>query len=349
MIMVWTAVLALGICAYVLLDGIVLGVGILLASAPDERQRQRMLGVVGPLWDGNEAWLIGAGAVLWGAFPLVFSTLMSAFQLPISLMTAGLVVRRISCVCRFRFETGRSICDAGFCCGSIVAAFMQGIMVGDLVDGLPLSDNRYVGGEFGWISLFAIVCGIGLCFGYSLLGASWIFHRSEGGLRDEARQFVEHVAGGLLAFFTFLFLYALVGDYRVLSRWLDHPYLLAIPVVGAVASFLLSATLRYPRSNLAFYVGIMVFAVGFATLVISFWPFMIPFSITIDGGAAAPARLAAMLQYGAFALPLIAWYTIHNHPVFRHGSSCPRDGWVADINVSEAPGAASRPSARPDC
>ena len=320
MIGVWTAVLALSILAYVLLDGLVLGVGILMAFTPEEGRRQRMLSTVGLLWDGNEAWLIGAGAVMWGAFPIVFTTLMSAFQLPIMLMLAGLVVRRIACVCRFKFKTGGWMWDAGFCCGSLVAAVMQGVMVGGLVDGLPLSGNSYVGGDLGWISLFATVCGIGLCFGYGLLGACWIFHKSEGDPRDDARQFVEHVAGGLLAFFTFLFLYALVGDYRVMSRWLDQPYLLAIPVTGTVASFLLSATMRYPRDDLALYTAMMVFAVGFATLVTSFWPYMIPFSITIDAGAAAPARLATMVPYGAFALPVMALYTINNHTIFRRKS-----------------------------
>jgi cytochrome d ubiquinol oxidase subunit II len=331
MIMVWTAVLALSILAYVLLDGLVLGLGILVALASEERRRQRIFSALGPLWDGNEVWLIGAGAVLWGAFPVVFSTLISAFQLPILLMIAGLVVRRIACVCRFKIETGRSIYDVGFCCGSLMAAFMQGVMVGSLVDGIALSGHSYVGGEVGWISLFAMVCGIGLCFGYGLLGASWMFYKSQGDSRDQARHCLEYVAGGLLAFFIFLFLYALVGDYRVMSRWLDHPYLLAIPVTGAVASFLLSATMRYPRDDLALYTGMMIFAVGFATLVISFWPYIIPFSITIEGGAAAPGRLTTMLQYGAFAFPLMMLYTINCHAVFRgrnrrHRAMLLRDG-----------------------
>jgi cytochrome d ubiquinol oxidase subunit II len=316
MIMVWTAVLALSILGYVLLDGLVLGVGIIMAFAPEKRRRQRMFSAVGPLWDGSEAWLIAAGVVLWGAFPIVFSTLMSAFKLPMLLMLAGLVVRRIACVWRFKTETDRSISDACFRWGSLIAAFMQGVMVGGLVDGLPFSGTSYVGGEFGWISLFAMVCGIGLCFGYSLLGASWLFYKSDGDVRDEARQSVEHVAGGLLAIFTFLFLYALVGDYRVMSRWLDNPYLLVIPATGAVTSFMLSATMRYPRNDLALYAGMMIFGVGFATLLISFWPYMVPFSITIDGGAAASDRLTSMSQY-AFVLPLMVLYTINNHAIFR--------------------------------
>ena len=317
MIMVWIAVLALSIVTYVLLDGVHLGVGILIELTSEEEWRQRMFSAVGPLWDGNEAWLVAAGAVLWGAFPIVFSTLITAFLLPISLMLVCLIVRRVACGCRFKIDSARSICDASYCCGSLVAAFMQGVMVGGLVEGVPLSNGGYVGGAFGWISPFAVVCGIGLCFGYSLLGAAWTFHNSEGGLRDKARQFIECSAGGLLAFFTFLFFYAFVGDDRVMSRWLDHPYLLAIPATGVVASFLLSATMRCSRHDLAFYGGLVIFAVGFATVAISFWPYMIPFSITIDEGAAAPARLAAMSWLGAVALPLLALYTITSHSVFR--------------------------------
>jgi cytochrome bd ubiquinol oxidase subunit II len=167
MAMFWIAVLAISILLYVLLDGFDLGVGMLFGAARGEPQRHDMISAVAPIWDGNETWLVVSGVILWGAFPIVYSTLMSAFYLPVLLMLAGLILRGVAFEFRRKTERMRWIWNASFAGGSLVAAFMQGLMVGALVEGLPLADGHYVGGEFGWLSPFAVLCGIGLCVGCS--------------------------------------------------------------------------------------------------------------------------------------------------------------------------------------
>ena len=174
MVMFWVAILAVSILLYVLLDGFDLGVGILFGLARDETRRHAMLSAVAPMWDGNETWLVVAGVILWGAFPIVYATLFSAFYLPLLLMLAGLILRGVAFEYRYKTERMRWIWDSGFAGGSLVAAFMQGLTVGALVEGLPITNGYYSGGEFGWFSPFAVLCGIGLCLGYSLLGACWL-------------------------------------------------------------------------------------------------------------------------------------------------------------------------------
>src|ERR1700678_1595839 len=190
MITFWVSVLALSILLYVLLDGFDLGVGILFGFTHGDDKRRAMVSAVAPFWDGNETWLVVAGVVLWGAFPIVYATLFSAFYLALLLMLAGLILRGVAFEFRYKAERMRPIWDLGFAGGSLVAAFIQGAMVGALVQGLPVANGHYIGGEFGWVSPFALICGVGLCLGYTLLGACWLVRKSEGELRESAYRLI---------------------------------------------------------------------------------------------------------------------------------------------------------------
>ncbi len=118
MIMFWVAVLAISILLYVLLDGFDLGVGMLFGLTRDEERRSAMLSAVAPVWDGNETWLVVTGVVLWGAFPLVYATLLSAFYLPLLLMLAGLILRGVA----FEFRAQRRADALGLGCRALPAA-----------------------------------------------------------------------------------------------------------------------------------------------------------------------------------------------------------------------------------
>src|SRR5499433_722215 len=205
--MFWVAVLAIGLLLYVLLDGFDLGVGILFGRTGNEERRHAMLSAVAPIWDGNETWLVVSGVILWGAFPVVYSILMSAFYLPVLLMLAGLILRGVAFEFRNKAERMRWIWNASFSGGSLVAAFIQGLMVGALVEGLPLSDGRYVGGEFGWFSPFAVLCGIGLCVGYALLGACWLVRKCEHEVRDQAYRLIPYLSAALLVLLIVVLVY----------------------------------------------------------------------------------------------------------------------------------------------
>src|SRR6202048_4955226 len=147
--MFWVSVLALSILLYVLLDGFDLGIGILFGLTDSEERRRAMMSAVAPVWDGNETWLVVAGVVLWGAFPVAYATLFSAFYLLLLVMLAGLILRGVAFEYRNKTERLRWIWDTGFAGGSLVAAFTQGLMVGALVEGLPITDGDYIGGNFG--------------------------------------------------------------------------------------------------------------------------------------------------------------------------------------------------------
>jgi cytochrome d ubiquinol oxidase subunit II len=318
MIMFWTTLLAVSILIYVLLDGFDLGIGMLFGLTPDEPRKGAMMSAVAPIWDGNETWLVVSGVILWGAFPIVYSILMSAFHLPVLLMLTGLILRGVAFEFRYKATRMRWIWNTSFAGGSLVAAFTQGLMVGALVEGLPLSEGRYIGGEFAWFSPFAMLCGIGLCVGYALLGACWLVRKCESEVRDEAYRLIPYLAGALLVFLIVVFAYALADDLPVMTRWLDRPSLFVFPVVGALAAIALAASVHRREDSLPFLMVVVIFVAAFGTLAISFWPYMIPFSITIEQAAAPHASLAFMFWgAGLFVFPLMLLYTAISLTVFR--------------------------------
>jgi cytochrome bd ubiquinol oxidase subunit II len=316
--MFWVCVLAVSILFYVVLDGFDLGVGILFGFTRSESRRREMLAAVAPLWDGNETWLIVAGVVLWGAFPVVYATLFSAFYLPLLVMLAGLILRGVAFEFRYKTERLRWVWDLSFAGGSLLAAFIQGLMVGALVEGLPISDGQYAGGESGWFSPFSLLCGVGLCLGYTLLGACWLVRKCVDEVRDAAYRLIPPLSISLLVFLIVVFAYALVENLRIMSRWLERPYLFVFPTIGIVAAIVLAVSVRHRRDGLPYYMVVLIFIAAFGTLAISFWPYMIPFTITIEDAAAPHSSLAFMFWgEGLFVFPLLLVYTAVSYSVFR--------------------------------
>jgi cytochrome bd ubiquinol oxidase subunit II len=318
MITFWVTLLACSILLYVLLDGFDLGIGILFGLTRVEATRGAMLSAVAPIWDGNETWLVVTGVILWGAFPPAYATLLSAFYLPLVIMLAGLILRGVAFEFRYKAERMRWIWDLSFAGGSLTAAFMQGTTVGALVRGLPMVDGQYAGGDFGWLSPFSALCGVGLCLGYALLGAGWLVNKCAGDIRETAWRQIPLLAVAVLVFLVAVFIYALVDDLQIMSRWLERPYLFVFPVAGATAAMMLAASILRHWDQWPFYMVAVIFVSAFGTLAISFWPYMIPFVLTIEEAAAPHSSLAFMFWgEGLFVFPLMLIYTAISYRVFR--------------------------------
>jgi cytochrome d ubiquinol oxidase subunit II len=318
MVTFWVSLLAISILLYVLLDGFDLGIGILFGLTRDQARRHAMWGAVAPIWDGNETWLVVTAVILWGAFPAVYALLLSAFYLPLVLMLCGLILRGVAFEFRYKAERIRWIWDFGFFAGSLVATFIQGMTVGALVEGLPVTNGQYSGGEFGWFSPFAVLCGIGLCFGYTLLGACWLIKKCEGDVKAAAYRQVPYLAIGLLVFLVAVFSFALAENLQIMHRWVERPYLFIFPAIAALAAIVLAVSVERHRDGLPFYMVALIFLSAFGTLAISFWPYMIPYVMTVEEAAAPHSSLAFMFWgEGLFVYPLMLIYTVVSYRVFR--------------------------------
>src|ERR1700733_8852223 len=139
MITFWVSLLAISILLYVLLDGVDLGVGLLFGLA-NEPRRGAMLSAVAPIWDGNETWLVVTAVILWGAFPPVYATVMSAFYLAVIVMLLGLILRGVAFEFRSKAQRLRWIWDLSFAGGSLIATFIPGMTGGGQVEGPPFPE-----------------------------------------------------------------------------------------------------------------------------------------------------------------------------------------------------------------
>jgi cytochrome bd ubiquinol oxidase subunit II len=317
-VMFWALLLAVSILLYVLLDGFDLGIGMLFGLAPAEGRRDAMLAAVAPIWDGNETWLVVTGVTLWGAFPVVYATLLPAFYLPLLVMLAGLILRGVAFEFRNKTERMRRIWDWCFVGGSFAATLIQGMTVGALVEGLPIENGQYTGGDFGWLSPFAFLCGLGLCLGYALLGACWLVKKCEAQVRAAAWRQIPRLVVGVLIFLVIVFVYAVTENLQLMHRWIERPYLFVFPAIAAAAAAVLVASVRCRRDEWPFAMVIVIFMSAFGTLAISFWPYMIPGAVTIDEAAAPHSSLAFMFWgAGLFVFPLMLLYTVISYRVFR--------------------------------
>jgi cytochrome d ubiquinol oxidase subunit II len=326
MVEFWTCTLGLSLLLYVLLDGFDLGVGMLFPFAPSETARRHMLGAIAPVWDGNETWLVISATVLFGAFPLVYSVLLSAFYLPLLIMLLALILRGVAFEFRYKAVRMRRVWDAGFVAGSYAASFVQGMTMGALVQEIPIRAGLYAGGSFGWYSPFALICGAGLCLGYAMLGAGWITYKTEEDVRAFGYRILPWLLAGVLVVLAITFVYALRLDLRVIHRWTERPVLLIFPAIGVLACAGMILAVRRRSDLTPFLMGAVIFCAAFATLAISFMPFMIPFSVTIAQAVAPHSSLSFMFWgAGLFALPLTLAYTLVVYVAFKGKVSGPAE------------------------
>jgi cytochrome d ubiquinol oxidase subunit II len=234
------------------------------------------------------------------------------------LLLVALILRGVAFEFRDKTQRARWIWDWGFFLGSLVAALVQGAAVGAMVDGLAIENGRFVGGPFDWFSPFALLCGVGLALGYMLIGAAWLVLKTDGPLRDWAYNRILPLCTGLLLFLVVAFGYAVTADLRVMGRWFERPWLFVFPALGALATSGLLSGVRNRRDWVPFAMVALIFLSAFGTMAASFWPYMIPFSVTI-ADAASPTASLEFLFYGAglVVLPIILVYTLAVYWVFR--------------------------------
>jgi cytochrome d ubiquinol oxidase subunit II len=314
----WAAVIAGAIVVYVILDGFDLGVGILFGTTRDAALRTGMMNSISPFWDGNETWLVVIGASLFAAFPTVYAVFLPAFYIPVLLLLVGLIFRGVAFEFRYR-GSAHSLWDWGFFLGSTVVAFVQGAAVGAMIRGIPVVNGQYAGGSFGWLALLPIFCGVGLVFGYALLGASWLVLKSEGALRDWAWLKVPRLAGTVLVVLALATVASIAERDRIIGTvFLDRPWGLVFPAIGLLAMLGIFTGARARRDGRPFAMTVLFFLASFASLAVLFWPYMLPYSVTV-GSAAAPEASLSFLFWGAglFVLPVIAIYTATVFWLFR--------------------------------
>jgi cytochrome d ubiquinol oxidase subunit II len=317
--LIWLVLLGVAVLAYVLLDGFDLGIGILFPFLRDELERNTAMSSVAPVWDGNETWLVLGGGGLFAVFPLAYAVIMPALYAPVIAMLTGLILRGVAFEFRGRTER-RGLWDRSFFAGSLVATLCQGIILGALLQGIPTENRAYAGGWWDWLTPFSVVTGIALVAGYCLLGATWLVLKTEGDLQKWARESAGRFAWATLVGIGVFSLWTPFLKDVYMAKWFSWPALLytaPVPLLVLATGFLLFRSLRKGRDLAPFLCAEGLFVLCFIGLLISFYPYVVPFSLTIREAAGPDASLSFLLVGAAILLPLILAYTAGVYWVFR--------------------------------
>ncbi|MDY4282905.1 cytochrome d ubiquinol oxidase subunit II [Xanthomonas sp. LF06-19] len=318
---IWFGVIGFGVLMYVLLDGFVLGLGILAPFAEDEDQLDLMMNTAAPIWDGNETWLVLGGAGLLAAFPKAYAIVLSALYLPVLLMLIALVFRGVAFEFRFKARSSKYLWGWAFALGSLCAAFWQGVILGALVEGMPLQDGKYLGGVLGWFSPFSMLTGAAVVFGYALLGGSWLILKTEGAMQRIARTLTPPLVLVVVVFMGLVSAWLPFLDSRIMARWFHDGnfwWLSPVPLLVLVNALALwRAAMAQGRDARPFVLTLCFFVLGFFGLVLGIWPNIVPPGLTIWEAASPPSSQGFVLAGLAVLLPVILGYTAWSYRVFR--------------------------------
>jgi cytochrome d ubiquinol oxidase subunit II len=318
--LIWSAILAFAIYAYVVLDGFDLGIGILAPLARSDEEEETMISAIAPVWDGNETWLVLGGGGLMAAFPLAYSILLPALYAPIIAMLLALIFRGVAFEFRHRQESHRRIWSWGFVAGSYVAAMAQGVALGTFVQGIAVTGRAYAGGWFDWLTPFSVFTGLALLCGYALLGACFLIMKSQGPLQERMFRLALPLGAAVLAAIAVVSGWTPFLDPAIAARWFSWPniaFLAPVPVLVMAIALGFFRSLAAEREVMPFVMASLLFLVSYCGIAISVYPFVVPRSVTVWEAAAPPESLAFLLAGTAVLLPIILAYTSYSYWVFR--------------------------------
>lgn len=316
---IWIGIIAFAVIMYVILDGFDLGIGI-LSPFFKENHRNLMISSIMPVWDGNETWLVLGGASLYGAFPLAFSTLLPTLYFPIMIMVISLLFRGVAFEFRLKSDTTKKVWDLSFFFGSLIAAFMQGILLGTFVQGFDVIPGQFVVKAYAWFTPFSITCGVALIFGYALLGATWLISKTTADLQTKSYATAK-ILMIIIAFFAVgISFWTPLIDPQIKSRWMNREiigYLAILPFSSIVFWLFAWFALAGKREYSPFWLTISIFLTCYAGFIIGSWPYIVPHAIPFWEAAAPRSSLLFMLVGALIMLPILLYYTYHSYRIFR--------------------------------
>lgn len=315
----WFVLIAFLWIGYLLLDGFDLGVGMhMLVSTRSEKERRLLLNTIGPVWDGNEVWLITAGAATFAAFPVWYASLFSGLYLPLVFVLLALIVRAVSIEYRGKAATarGRQVWHVLLGAGSFGAAFGIGAMLAITTTGLPIDENAIrVGGAFAWFSLEAVIGGlavVGFCFVH---GATFLALKTDGDIRYRMRRIIRLSAPVALLPIVVWVLIVVAGGSSLTAYGL-----VGLAATGAVIGWIAN---RAGREGWAFTGFAVLLTAGASAIFLAAYPVVLPssidaaFNLTVQNASSSGYTLGVMTIVAAFGIPVLLVYQGWTYWVFR--------------------------------
>lgn len=317
---IWAGIIAFGVFLYVLLDGFDLGIGLLFPFFDRENERQTMLNTIAPVWDGNETWLVLGGAGLYAAFPVAYSVLLPATYLPVIGMLCGLIFRGVAFEVRAKARRTQRLWDLCFMLGSASAIFCQGLILGTLLQGIPVTGTRFAGNPFGWLTPFGVFAGLGLMVTYATLACGWLLIKTEGELQRRMSIAMKPLVWLLLAFVGAVSIWTATGQPRIAERWFSLPNLFLfapVPILVLACAWGALRALRLSFETQPFILTMAVVFLGYTGLIISIFPMIVPPSLDVWSASSPHSSQLFTLVGAVIIIPIILTYSAMTYWVFR--------------------------------
>ena len=326
LVLIWFVILGVLLTGYAILDGFDLGVGVLHLLARGDEERRLLMNSIGPLWDGNEVWLVTFGGALFAAFPNAYAAAFSSFYLPFVFLLFALIFRGVSMEFRSKREnpSWRRTWDVAFFASSTLAIFLMGLAVGNSMTGIKVGAfGEYEGALFDLLRPFPLLVGCLSVAVAAMHGANYLLLKTEGDLQARVSSWAWR------SFAAFIVLYAVTSVWSVLTlphathALRTHPAAWAIVVLNVLAILNIPRALHHRRRTYGFVSS----SCTIAALVFLFGAAMFPnlvrstvapeHSITLTNGASSPNTLRFMLVIAVLGMPFVATYTGIIYWVFR--------------------------------
>ena len=323
---VWFIMVGVLFTGYALLDGFDLGVGALHLLTKSDTDRRLMINSIGPVWDGNEVWLVTGGGALFAAFPEVYATAFSGFYMAMILLLFGLIFRAVAIDFRSKLvsKAWRQFWDISFSVSSIVSALLIGVALGNIAYGIPLDAGKeFVGTFFGLLHPYALMVGITTVSLFMMHGAIYAVMKTEGDLQDKLRGWVNPT----IIFFIICYIIMTLATLLYLPHMSENlkasPVLFIVPILNALAIANIPREMHKGREGRAFLSSCASMMALMALFGVGMFPNLIlsnpdPVnSLHIYNAASSQKTLKIMLIIATIGMPLVIAYTVSIYYVFR--------------------------------
>jgi cytochrome d ubiquinol oxidase subunit II len=323
----WFIAIAVLWAGYFTLEGFDFGVGILLPflSRGDDTSKRVMINTIGPVWDGNEVWLLTAGGATFAAFPAWYAAMFSAFYLPLLIVLVALIIRGVAFEYRGKRDhpRWRAGWDAAIFLGSLVPALLWGVAFGNVLRGIPLNGAQHFAGNF-WTFLnpYAILGGVTTLALFTLHGALFLGLKTTGDLRERAARTAAGLSVAAIAAGAG-FLAWTEASYRAATTSGEGIASVALAALAAVALIAAAGANLKRREGIAFAANFAAIAAATAALFTALYPNVLPstlspaWSLTTGNAASAAQTLAVMTVVAGIFLPFVLAYQAWTYWVFR--------------------------------
>ncbi len=324
---IWYLVIILSMICYAMLDGFDLGVGLLHLFVKEDNDRRIMLNSIGPVWDGNEVWLVIVAGALFAGFPEVFATIFSTFYLPVMVLLMGLIFRAVSIEFRSKREGKgwRSAWDRIFSLGSLIIAFGVGVVLGNLVVGLPLDENyNFTGTYASFFQPFSLLVGVMTVALFAMHGAIFLVMKTEGKLHEQIRRWVPVCITFFLAMYLIVTVSTIYGKSHMTERMIEYPIFFLVPFVSILAILAVPFLMKRKKDGWAFIASCTSIATLISLAAIGTYPYMVRStiatesnSLTIFNSASSQLTLKVLLIIAGVGVPLVLAYGFYVYRTFR--------------------------------